>query len=86
MMSDNPFGPWGVALSDQVQAAIDNDDWPVVAALLVDGFLVASEEEHGGQPLPLEYFVGAIQQLSIENMALWCGEALRRLYEQKRNT
>jgi hypothetical protein len=83
-MKDNPLGPWGTAVGDQISAAIEANDWPMVAKLCVDGYLVACDKEHAatGAEINLEYIIASVMRLRYEDVVLWCAEALRRLYEE----
>lgn len=82
-MEDNGLGLWGVAIMDQIAAAVQADDWPTVARLGVDGWLHSAGLQHpDGSEVTLEEACASFAKVRYENVVLICAEAMRRLYNQ----
>lgn len=82
-MSDFDLGPWGIAVSDQLQAAVAADNWPEVGRIAIDGYLHALEIDNNGGPASFEQIVAALSGMPQWASILWGAEAIKRLYEQR---
>lgn len=80
------FRGYSTSAYDQIQAAVQANDWPLVARLGVEGYLRALEIENGDAEVSLELVVAAMLRLSHDNLVLWAAEALRRLHNERRPT
>lgn len=84
-MPDNPLGPWGTSHGDQMDAAIEADNWPLFAQLMVDGYMRVCAMQHpGGEGVTFEEVTASVMQVSSNNLVMLAAEALTRLYNDGR--
>lgn len=81
--SATELGPWAVSIADQMQAAVEAQDYQAAATIAVNGSLMAWRQDFPTGAIPFDYVMRSMLQLNQQNVAMCAAEAMRLLFNER---